>query len=63
MIEFWFPIILAPILGVALLSSVPVILIIERKGAGWIQRRSGPNRVGPWGLMQPLSDALKLIFK
>lgn len=63
MIEFWFPIILAPILGVALLSNVPIILTIERKGAGWFQRRSGPNRVGPWGLMQPLSDALKLVFK
>jgi NADH-quinone oxidoreductase subunit H len=63
MIEFWFPIILAPVLGFALLSSVPVILTIERKGAGWIQRRSGPNRVGPWGLMQPLSDAIKLVFK
>ncbi|HVJ66033.1 MAG TPA: NADH-quinone oxidoreductase subunit NuoH [Bdellovibrionota bacterium] len=63
MIAFWFPIVLAPVLGVAILSAVPVILTIERRGAAWIQRRSGPNRVGPWGLLQALADALKFVFK
>jgi NADH-quinone oxidoreductase subunit H len=28
-----------------------------------MQRRSGPNRVGPWGLMQPMADAIKFVFK
>lgn len=60
---FWLSVILAPLLGVAILTGVPVILMVERKGAGWMQRRSGPNRVGPWGMMQPLADALKLVFK
>ena len=46
-----------------LLSSVPVMVMVERWGSAWLQRRSGPNRVGPFGLMQPLSDAIKLVFK
>jgi len=46
-----------------LLSSVPLMLIVERRGSAFMQRRVGPNRVGPFGFMQPLADALKLIFK
>jgi NADH-quinone oxidoreductase subunit H len=46
-----------------LLTWIPVMLVVERRAAAWMQRRSGPNRVGPWGLLQPMSDALKMIFK
>lgn len=59
---FW-SLILVPIIGIILLTSVPIMVTIERRGSAWIQRRVGPNRVGPFGLLQPLSDAIKLVFK
>lgn len=37
--------------------------LMERKVSAWIQDRIGPNRVGPKGLLQPLADVLKLVFK
>lgn len=53
---------LAVIAGM-LLTVVPVMTWVERRGAAFIQDRLGPNRVGPWGLLQPLADAVKLLFK
>ena len=49
--------------GAAVLTGVPVMVMVERRGSAWMQRRSGPNRVGPFGLLQPLADAVKFIFK
>lgn len=48
---------------VFLLQITPVMAWVERRGAGLIQDRPGPNRVGPFGLIQALADALKFIFK
>jgi NADH-quinone oxidoreductase subunit H len=45
------------------LGVVPMILLLERKALGRFQSRYGPNRVGPYGLMQPLADVLKLLSK
>ncbi|MGO8823582.1 MAG: NADH-quinone oxidoreductase subunit NuoH [Desulfomonilaceae bacterium] len=48
---------------VAVLTFVAYLTLLERKVLGWIQVRIGPNRVGPWGLLQPLADGAKLLLK
>ena len=45
------------------LQIVPIVLLLERKLLGRFQSRYGPNRVGPFGLLQPLADIGKLLFK
>src|SRR5512142_1204080 len=48
---------------VVLLTMVAYTVLLERKLMGHIQNRWGPSRVGPFGLLQPLADGLKSIFK
>ena len=51
-------VLLAPLMG-----AVAYLTLWERKGIGWTQIRPGPNRVGPYGLLTPIADAVKLVFK
>src|SRR6267143_3854605 len=45
------------------MTMVAYTVLAERRILGFIQGRLGPNRVGPGGLLQPLADLLKFIFK
>mgnify|MGYP000396454452 FL=1 len=46
-----------------LMLGVAYLTYFERKVIGYMQVRIGPNRVGPWGLIQPIADGLKLLLK
>ena len=46
-----------------LLGTVAYMILAERKLSGFIQHRYGPNRVGLWGLLQPIADGVKFMFK
>lgn len=46
-----------------LLTVFAYLMLFERKLLGYFQLRLGPNRTGPWGLLQPAADAIKLFIK
>jgi len=48
---------------VVLLHVAPLMAWAERRICSWMQNRTGPNRVGPFGLLQSIADAVKFIFK
>jgi NADH-quinone oxidoreductase subunit H len=60
---WWMQILKALVIFAVGLQLVPVVLIVERKLLGRFQNRYGPNRVGPFGLLQPMADIVKLLTK
>ena len=59
----WIMIVKSLIIFVVILQIVPIVLLVERKLLGRFQQRYGPNRVGPYGAIQPLADVGKLLSK
>ena len=60
---WWIQIIKALVIFGVIFALLPMIIIYERKLLGRFQGRYGPNRVGPFGIIQPLAEAVKLAVK
>jgi NADH-quinone oxidoreductase subunit H len=61
--SWWIQLLKALIIFAVVFQLVPIVLLAERKVLGRFQHRYGPNRVGWFGLLQPMADIGKLIFK
>jgi NADH-quinone oxidoreductase subunit H len=59
----WIMVVKSVVIFALIFAIVPVMLVVERKLIGRFQHRYGPNRVGPYGLLQPLADVGKLLGK
>jgi NADH-quinone oxidoreductase subunit H len=53
---------IAMVLGI-ILTACMYLVLAERKVSAWMQDRIGPNRVGPYGLLQPIADGIKILLK
>jgi NADH-quinone oxidoreductase subunit H len=61
--EWWIQIIKAILIFLVALQILPLMIVYERKLLGRFQNRYGPNRVGPFGLLQPLAEIVKFATK
>jgi NADH-quinone oxidoreductase subunit H len=61
--DWWIQILKSVIILFVALQLIPAVLMAERKLLGRIQMRYGPNRVGPFGALQPMADIIKLATK
>ncbi|MFD5384716.1 NADH-quinone oxidoreductase subunit NuoH [Streptomyces sp. NPDC056669] len=60
---WWLVLIKAVFCFAFLMVTVLISIVMERKVVGWMQLRIGPNRHGPWGMLQSLADGVKLMLK
>jgi NADH-quinone oxidoreductase subunit H len=61
--DWWIQLLKGVVIFAVVFQLVPIVLLAERKGLGRFQHRLGPNRVGPFGILQPIADIGKLVFK
>jgi NADH-quinone oxidoreductase subunit H len=61
--SWWIQLLKALVIFAVVFQLVPIVLLAERKVLGRFQHRYGPNRVGLFGILQPMADIGKLIFK
>ncbi len=60
---WWIQIVKALVIFMVIFMLLPILIVYERKLLGRFQNRYGPNRVGPFGLMQPLAEIIKFATK
>jgi len=60
---FVWGVVLFVLIAIVAKSAVVFMVLMERKVLAWVTQRKGPNRVGPFGLLQTVADGVKLLFK